>query len=314
MKSQEMHNRDRHGRDRIERADPKALATARELALLLPNDAVMLFGSRARGDHRPDSDMDHPPAGAIPPRRARKSTSRPHIEEAGNQAAARIYGQNPHPEVQVVPMRTGTYQRTKHSRNLMAAHIAADMILAEGDPKRWNRNPGDFSAEPIFARRSALEALQATTVINEWRIKYPEEEDDLVLKAQEAMSRGTRRHSLWRRPDHPQGRENTIHPLPAETTGTEAYPELLYSFSSTTGSTEKTGAPIRQWPTSSRIASCGQTGCGTDPGNRPCSPQVRQSPLELLEEIKEKRELKPKAKTPHSGSDEVYPRGGSGPA
>ena len=47
MKSQEPHGRDRHNRDRMERADPKALATARELALLLPNDAVMLFGSRA---------------------------------------------------------------------------------------------------------------------------------------------------------------------------------------------------------------------------------------------------------------------------
>ena len=53
MKSQEPHDR-----DRMERADPKALATARELALLIPNDAMMLFGSRARGDHRPDSDID----------------------------------------------------------------------------------------------------------------------------------------------------------------------------------------------------------------------------------------------------------------
>ena len=53
MKSQEQHDRDRK-----EKADPKALATARELALMIPNDAVMLFGSRARGDHRTDSDMD----------------------------------------------------------------------------------------------------------------------------------------------------------------------------------------------------------------------------------------------------------------
>ena len=180
MKSQEPHNR-----DRIERADPKALATARELALLLPNDAVMLFGSRARGDHRPDSDMDI----LLLSNTAQEGVQQPHIEEAGNQAAARIYGQEPHPEVQVVPMRNGTYQRTKHSRNLITAHIAADMILAAGDPQRWNRNPGDFSAEPIFARRSAVAAFQATTVINEWRIKYPEEEDDLVIKAQEAMSR-----------------------------------------------------------------------------------------------------------------------------
>ena len=186
MKSQEPHNRDR--RDRIERADPKALATARELALLIPNDAVMLFGSRARGDHRPDSDMDLLLLDGTG-KESKEDNKQTRLEEAGNQAAARIYGQNPHPEVQVVPMRTGIYQRTKHSRNFLAGHIAADMILAEGDPQRWNRNPGDFSAEPIFARRSAVEAMQATTVINEWRLKYPEEEDDLVIKAQEAMSR-----------------------------------------------------------------------------------------------------------------------------
>ena len=180
MKSQEPHNR-----DRMERADPKALATARELTLLIPNDAVMLFGSRARGDHRPDSDIDI----LLLSNTAQEGVEQPHLEEAGNQAAARIYGQNPHPEVQVVAMHPGTYQRTKHSRNFLAGHIATDMVLAEGDPQRWNRNPGDFSAEPIFARRNAVEALKATTIINEWRVEYPDEEDDLVLKAQEALSR-----------------------------------------------------------------------------------------------------------------------------
>ena len=183
-----MKNQEPHGRDRIERADPKALATARELALLIPNDAVMLFGSRGRGDHRPDSDIDLLLLDGTG-KESNEDNKQNRLEEAGNQAAARIYGQNPHPEVQVVPMRTGIYQRTKHSRNFLAGHIAADMILAEGDPKRWNRNPGDFSAEPIFARRNAVEALQATTVLNEWRLEYPDEEDDLVLKAQEALSR-----------------------------------------------------------------------------------------------------------------------------
>ena len=195
MKSQEPHNRDRHNQDRIERADPKALATARELALLIPNDAVMLFGSRARGDHRPDSDMDLLLLDGTG-KESKEDNKQTRLEEAGNQAAARIYGQNPHPEVQVVPMRTGIYQRTKHSRNFLAGHIAADMVLAEGDPQRWNRNPGDFSAEPIFARRSAVEALQATTVINEWRLEYPEEEDDLVIKAKEALIRRPPSNSL----------------------------------------------------------------------------------------------------------------------
>ena len=178
-----MKSREPYGRNRMERADPKALATARELALLMPNDAVMLFGSRARGDHSPDSDMDLLLLGGT----AKEGSPQPHLQEAGNQAAARIYGKDPHPEVQVVAMRPGTYQRTKHSRNFLAGHIAADMVLAEGDPQRWNRNPGDFSAEPIYARRNAVDALKATTVLNEWRVKYPDEEDDLVLKAQEAL-------------------------------------------------------------------------------------------------------------------------------
>ena len=183
MKSQEPHDR-----DRMERADPKALATARELALLIPNDAMMLFGSRARGDHRPDSDIDLLLLDGTG-KESKEDNKQTRLQEAGNQAAARIYGQDPHPEVQVVPMRTCTYQRTKHSRNFLAGHIATDMVLAEGDPQRWNRNPGDFSAEPIFARRNAVEALKATTILNEWRVKYPDEEDDLVLKAQEALSR-----------------------------------------------------------------------------------------------------------------------------
>ena len=180
MKSQELHDR-----DRVERADPKALATARELALLIPNDAVMLFGSRARGDHRPDSDMDI----LLLSDTAQEGVHQPISRKQGNQAAAKVYGQHPPPEVQVVAMLPDTYQNTKHSRNFLAGHIATDMVLAEGDPQRWNRNPGDFSAEPIFARRNAVEALKATTILNEWRVKYPDEEDDLVLKAQEALSR-----------------------------------------------------------------------------------------------------------------------------
>ena len=180
MKSQEQHDQ-----DRMERADPMALATARELALLIPNDAVMLFGSRARGDHRPDSDMDI----LLLTDTAQEGVHQPHMQEAGEQAAAKVYGEHPHPEVQVVAMLPDTYQNTKHSRNFLAGHIAADVVLAEGDPLRWKRNPGDFSAEPIFAQENAVEALQATTVLNEWRVKYPEEEDDLVLKAQEALGR-----------------------------------------------------------------------------------------------------------------------------
>ncbi len=179
-----MKSREPHDGDQTERADPQAMAVARELALLLPNDAVMLFGSRARGDHRPDSDMDILLLSSI----AQEGIHQPHIQEAGKQAAAKVYGERPHPQVQVVAMLPDTYQNTKHSRNFLAGHIANDVVTANGDPQQWARNPGDFSAEPTYALKSAVEALKATTVLNEWRVKYPDEEDDLVLKAREALS------------------------------------------------------------------------------------------------------------------------------
>ena len=38
--------------------DPKALGLAHLVQEAVSPDTVILFGSRARGDHRPDSDMD----------------------------------------------------------------------------------------------------------------------------------------------------------------------------------------------------------------------------------------------------------------
>ena len=143
MKSQKQHER-----DQMERADPMALATARELALLIPNDAVMLFGSRARGDHRPDSDMDI----LLLTDTAQEGVHQPHIEEAGEQAAAKVYGENPHPEVQVVAMLPDTYQNTKHSRNFLAGHIAIDMVLAEGDALRVGSEIPETSAAGTHLR------------------------------------------------------------------------------------------------------------------------------------------------------------------
>ena len=40
------------------KADPEAVALARLVQAAVPPDTVILFGSRALGDHRPDSDKD----------------------------------------------------------------------------------------------------------------------------------------------------------------------------------------------------------------------------------------------------------------
>ena len=171
--------------DRLKIADPAAVATAQELALLLRNDAVILFGSRARGNHRPDSDIDLLELGGT----GKGDTTPPHFADAGNQAAAKVYGYDPHPEVHVLPMHSGTYQRTRRSRNFLAGHITVDAVVVAGDPQRWERDPDDLSMEPLHARRSALDALKATTILSEWKSQYPDEPDDLVLKAREAITK-----------------------------------------------------------------------------------------------------------------------------
>ena len=175
--------RELSNQERVQLADPAAIATAQEMALLLPNETVILFGSRARGDHRPDSDIDL----LILTGNKIGHSNPPSFEAARHQAVAKVYGTSPHPEVQLVPMHPGTYQRTKRSRNFLAGHIAADVIAVSGNSEKWLREPGDLSYEPLFARQSATEALTGTTILGEWRTRCPELMDDQVLQARSAI-------------------------------------------------------------------------------------------------------------------------------
>ena len=84
-------------------------------------------------------------------------------------------------------MHPSTYQRTKRSRNFLAGHIAAEVIAVSGNSEKWLREPGDISYEPLFARMAAVHALKATTILGEWRSRYPEEPDDLVLQPKSAI-------------------------------------------------------------------------------------------------------------------------------
>ena len=133
------------------------------MALLLTNETVILFGFRARGDHRPDSDIDL----LILTGTKIGHSNPPSFEAALAQAVANVYGTNPHPEVHLVPMHPSTYQRTKRSRNFLAGHIAAEVIAVSGNSEKWLREPGDLSYEPLFDRMTAVHALKATTILGE---------------------------------------------------------------------------------------------------------------------------------------------------
>ena len=175
--------RELSNQERLQLADPAAVDTAQEMALLLPNETVILFGSRARGDHRPDSDIDL----LILTGTKIGHSNPPSFQAARNQAVANVYGTSPHPEVQLVPMHPSTYQRTKRSRNFLAGHIAAEVIAVSGNSEKWLREPGDHSHEPLFARQSATDALRDTTTLGEWRTHCPELTDDQVLQARSCL-------------------------------------------------------------------------------------------------------------------------------
>ena len=85
---------------RLHLADQAAIATAQEVALLLPNETVILFGSKARGDHRPDSNIDL----LILTGAKIGHQNPPSFEVARHQAVASVCRTDPHPEVKLVSM------------------------------------------------------------------------------------------------------------------------------------------------------------------------------------------------------------------
>ena len=70
------------------RADPKAVAVARAVYDAVRPDSVILFGSRARGDYRPDSDIDLLVISDDHASRAKRMKA----QKTANETAHRIYG------------------------------------------------------------------------------------------------------------------------------------------------------------------------------------------------------------------------------
>ena len=176
----------RHTESNLQNADVRALLTTELITAKFRSDAVILFGSRARGDHRPNSDTDmlllrsHTDSN--------DDAEGQSLSEAATAMSKEIYGTEAVPEVDVTPMLTGVYQRTKNSRNFLAAKVATDGIIFAKNPGHFQREPGDHNMEPLFARQAADRAIEATTVFGDWRRHYPEEDDDLAVEALAAIN------------------------------------------------------------------------------------------------------------------------------
>ena len=100
------------------KADRRAVAVARELHRMAESEQTILFGSRARGDHRPDSDIDvliikdpPPPEDWLEDLRDRART----LQEAQLPEASGI---------DVICMTAGEFDSRRHLRNNLANSIA----------------------------------------------------------------------------------------------------------------------------------------------------------------------------------------------
>ena len=129
------------------KADPKAVAVARAVYDAIPLDTVILFGSRARGDHRPDSDIDL----MLICTEHVSNKDYQKASEAARNAVERIYGTD-WVGVDLVPIPKRTYLRCRGGINHVTAQAARDGVDMNGDKQEYERDPEPFDWHDVRQR------------------------------------------------------------------------------------------------------------------------------------------------------------------
>ena len=115
-------------------ADPKAVAVARAVYDAVRPESVILFGSRARGDYREDSDID---LMLICEERLSKDAYMK-AQRAAGQAARDLYGISY--GVDLLSMRKTEYLRCRGGINHVAAQAARDGVDMNGEKEDYEPN------------------------------------------------------------------------------------------------------------------------------------------------------------------------------
>ena len=127
-------------------ADPRACAVARAVAEAVRPDRVILFGSRARGDFRPDSDIDLLIVTGPGPvdRRAYQRTS-----AAAHHKVEQVYGEPM--GVDLVHLSEDAFHDGRRARNHVAGQAVRDGFDANGDKVNYD-NPAPTNWPDIRQR------------------------------------------------------------------------------------------------------------------------------------------------------------------
>ena len=108
-----------------EKADPKAVRLTHALHLLMEPEATALFGSRARGNHRPDSDVNIMVVTTRPPP--------PHLDV--NQLAKQIYGHAV--EVEIINITALEFAEIEQYLNTFVTDALLDGVTISAEPASW---------------------------------------------------------------------------------------------------------------------------------------------------------------------------------
>ncbi len=117
------------------KADPKAVAVARAVYDAVRPEKVILFGSRARGDYRADSDIDLLVISDDDLTREGYMNARKVVMEA----ATRIYGD--YFDANLVWMPMEKYMECRKGINHVAAQAARDGVDMNGEKEEYQRAP-----------------------------------------------------------------------------------------------------------------------------------------------------------------------------
>ena len=130
------------------KADPKAIAVARAVYDAVALDSVILFGSRARGDYRPDSDIDLMLIHDAP-------LSREDYYKAGDAAYDAIeetFGKRWIVSVDLLTIPKSKYNQCRGGINHVAAQAARDGVDMNGEKPEYEPDPESFDWGDINQR------------------------------------------------------------------------------------------------------------------------------------------------------------------
>ena len=115
------------------KADPKAVAVARAVYDAVRPESVILFGSRARGDYRPDSDID---LLIISDDLSKSGYMK--AQSAAREAARRLYGD--YFGADLARMSLEKYKECRNGINHLAAQAARDGVDMNGEKQEYQRD------------------------------------------------------------------------------------------------------------------------------------------------------------------------------